>query len=400
MNILFFSQYYYPEPFLINEIAPALVKKGHQVTVVTGLPNYPSGVIESEYRRKDKRFEILAGVRIVRCPIIPRGRNKFQLLMNYVSYMFSAQRSAQRLKEDFDIVISYQLTPILQVYPAIRYAKKNKKKLLMYNLDLAPMCGSGYIQNKKIVFSLYSKLSRRLMNACDHIAVTSKSFIEYNHKVNGVPMSRMTYLPQHASDVMVGADMKAKDNGVSDFMFAGNIAHGSGLDTVIAAAIKLKPQEKFRIHIVGDGSYLETLKAKVKNASLTDRFVFHGRYPQEEMPDIYREADALLITLRAGQITVPAKLQNYMATGKPIFGAMDGSGKDIINDVGCGVCVSAEDSDGLCEIMRDYIRNTKRYEMCGTLALNYFKANFTLDTYVENLLQIVSGTLGTNCIKN
>ncbi len=382
---------------MINEIAPALVQRGHGVTVVTGLPNYPSGVIEKEYRKKDKRMETVNGVRVVRCPIIPRGRNKIQLLLNYVSYMLSASGKARGLKENFDIVISYQLTPILQVYPAIRYAKKKKLKLLTYNLDLAPMCGSGYVQNKKLIFSLYSKLSSRLMNACDRIAVTSKSFIEYNNKVNGVPTEKMVYLPQHASDAMMGADMRAEDNGVADFMFAGNIAHGSGLHTLVEAAAKLKEEENFRIHIVGDGSYLETLKDKVKEAALEDFFVFHGRYPQEKMPEVYRLADALLITLREGQITVPAKLQNYMTAGKPIFGAMDGSGKELIGEVGCGVCVSAGDADGLCEIMRDYVRNTQNYERCGALAQDYFKRHFTLDTYVENLLQIISETLGDGC---
>ena len=107
MNILIFSQYYYPEQFLINEIAPELVKRGHRVTVVTGLPNYPSGVIEKEYRKKEKRTETVDGVNIVRCPIIPRGRGKVQLLMNYVSYMLSATWKARGIKESFDISIFF-----------------------------------------------------------------------------------------------------------------------------------------------------------------------------------------------------------------------------------------------------------------------------------------------------
>ena len=319
--------------------------------------------------------------------------------MNYVSYMLSATWKARGIKESFDIVVSYQLTPILQVYPAIRYAKRKKLKLLMYNLDLAPMCGSGYVGNKRVISSLYAKLSRLLINACDRIAVTSKSFIEYNHRVNGVPTDRMVYLPQHASAAMVGADMKAADNGVADFMFAGNIARGSGLRTIVEAAAILKEQENFRIHIVGDGSYLETLRSEVKDAALDEYFVFHGRYPQQEMPSVYRMADALLITLREGQITVPAKLQNYMTTGKPIFGAMDGSGKELIGEAACGVCVSAGDAEGLSGIMRDYIRHADRYEECGARALRYFEQHFTLNTYVENLLQIISDMLGADCEK-
>lgn len=390
MNILFFSQYYHPEQFLINEITPELVKRGHKVTVVTGLPNYPSGVIDGEYRSKKKRFETVNGVDIIRCPIIARGKNKIQLFVNYFSYMFSANRVAKHLKNDFDVVVSYQLTPIFQVYPAIKFAKKNKLKLLLYNLDLAPMSGSKFAENKQMLFMLYKKFSKWAMNSCDHIAVTSESFIRYNNEVNAVPNEKMTYLPQHASDLMLNSDMKSEDNGITDFMFAGNIAGGTGLDTIVEAVVKLKEDSRFKIHFVGDGSYLPALKEKVSDAGLSEFFVFHGRFPSDEMPRLYQLADALLITLRPGQITVPAKLQTYMTTQKPVFGAMDGSGKELINKSGCGVCVDAGDSESLYLKMKDFIENPEAYEKCGAQGLRYFKDNFTLDIFIERFLKIVS----------
>lgn len=393
MNILVFSQYYHPEQFLINDITPELVKQGHKVTVLTGLPNYPSGVIEKEYRNRKNRRETVNGVDIIRCPIIPRGKNKLQLFVNYFSYMFSANAAARRLKGDFDIVISYQLTPIFQVYPAVKYAKKHNLKLLMYNLDLAPMSGSKYGENKALLFSLYAKFSKWAMNSCDRIAVTSESFIEYNHRVNGVDTEKMVYLPQHASDMMAGTDMTAGDNGITDFMFAGNIAGGTGLDTIVNAAARLKEESDFKIHIVGDGSYLGTLKDKVSASGLDDYFIFHGRYPFSQMPKLYRQADALLITLRKGQITVPAKLQTYMTTAKPVFGAMDGSGKELINKVGCGVCVDAEDSESLCREMKKFITDPSSYKNCGEKGLEYYKNNFTLEIFTKRLLQIISDIL-------
>lgn len=388
MNILIFSQYYNPEQFLINEITPELVKAGHKVTVVTGLPNYPSGVIEKEYR-KGRRKENIDGVNVIRCPIIPRGKNKIQLLLNYMSYMLSATAVSSRLENNFDAVVSYQLTPIFQVFPAIRYARKNGLKLMMYNLDLAPMSGNKFAKNKLFLFSLYAKFSKWIMNSCDCVAVTSKSFIKYNNEVNKVPTEKMVYLPQHASQKMLESDMTAKENGIADFMFAGNIAGGTGLDTIVEAAKILKKDSVFKIHIVGDGSYLPTLKENVEKAGLSDRFVFHGRHPMSEMPEIYKLADALLITLRPGQITVPAKLQTYMTTGKPVFGAMDGSGKDLINESGCGVCVDAGDSVSLYRKMKDYIDDPEKYSGCGKNGTDYFKNNFTLDRFIKDFMKIL-----------
>ena len=390
MKLLFVSQYYSPEPFLLSEITEELVRRGHEVTVLTGLPNYPSGVIPKEYKDKSRLRETIGGVDIIRAPIIPRGKNKVQLLANYFSFMFSANRVGKTITKDFDLVISYELTPIFQVSPAVKIAKRMGKKILMYNLDLAPMAGSGVIGKLPGFATYYKRFSKWAMNACDLVAVTSPSFIEYNHRVNRVPLSKMVYLPQHASDLMLGQNMEAVDNGIVDFMFAGNIAGGTGLDTIVEAVSMLKAEENFRIHMVGDGSYLETLKAKVETQGLKDYFIFHGRHPMKEMPDFYRMADALLITLRPGQITIPAKLQNYMTTGKPIFGAMDGSGKDLIEEVRCGLCVGAGDSRGLYENMKDFIRDPQKYGSCGKVGQDYFREHFTLKHYVDKLLELVN----------
>ena len=389
MNILIFSQYYDPEQFLINDIAPELVELGHSVTVVTGLPNYPSGVIPEEYRKGKRRHQSINGVQVIRCPILPRGRNKIQLLANYLSYMVLANRAAGKLKTSFDIVFCYQLTPVLQACPAIWYAKRHHLKLMMYNLDLAPMSGSMFLKKWHVLSVCYRKLSKWIMNSCDHIAVTSKSFIDYNHTVNNVPKEKMTYLPQHASKLMLDVNMETEENGIADFMFAGNIGKGTGLDVLVEAAEKLRHDCAFKIHIVGDGSYLPTLKEKVKAYGLSDFFIFYGRHSMQEMPKFYRLADALLITLREGQIAIPGKLQTYMTTKKPIFGAMDGAGKDIIEESECGVCVSAGDHEALYQTMKAYIENPKRFERCGVQGLSYFKNNFTLEIFMERLNEIL-----------
>lgn len=392
MNILVFCQYYYPEQFLINEIAEHLVANGNQVTVVTGLPNYPSGVIDKNYRHGKKRDEMINGVRVVRCPIVARGHSKGKLLLNYFSYMFLAEGRAAKLDEQFDVVFLYQLTPIFQAYPAIKYCKTHSLKLLMYNCDLAPMSGSGIISKLGFLARPYAKFSRWAMNNCDAICVTSKSFLDYNHEVNAVPYEKMIYLPQHASEKMLELDLSAENNNISDFMFAGNIGKGAALDTVVKAVQSLDQimLDKIRIHIVGDGSFLQELKEKVHENGLDDVFVFHGRYPMSEMPKMYKLADALLITLRKGQITIPSKLQTYMTTGKPILGSMDGSGKEMIEEAKCGVCVPAEDYVQLAEAMISYANSVEKYKECGSSGKKYFMENFTLKKYLDRLTAVLN----------
>ena len=389
MKILIFSQYYYPEQFLINEIAPELKKQGHDVTVLTGLPNYPEGKILQEYKHGKKREEIIDGVHIIRCPIIPRGKNKLSLLLNYFSFMVSASLKSRTLKGNFDVVFLYQLTPITMAYPAIRYCRRKKCRLVSYNLDLAPLSGSKVMHERSAAVNQYARFSRWAMNACDYIAVSSESFLEYNHRVNGVPYEKMEYLPQHAPEYFLEKDMHAIENGVADFMFAGNVARGTGLETLVDAAEILKKRAKFKIHIVGSGTYLENLKCSVFEKKLEDYFVFHGRHFMDEMPQLYEKADALLITLRPGQITVPSKLQTYMTTGKPVFGAMDGSGKDVIEESGCGVCVQAGQGEKLAEKMEEYITHPERFSDCGTNGLRYFKEHYTKKQFMDHLNAIL-----------
>ena len=206
MKILLFCQYFYPEQFLINEIVQELSVLGHKVTVITGLPNYPSGVIDDSYKNNKRKHEQIFGAEVIRCPIIARGKNKLQLLLNYLSYMFLAKKEAFKLTNDYDVVMLYEMTPITQAYPAIKYCRKKKKKLFMYNCDLAPMCGEEYLGSKGIFHRIYGAFSSWTMNGCDVIGVTSKSFIDYNNRVNKVPVDKMIYLPQHASDTMINLD--------------------------------------------------------------------------------------------------------------------------------------------------------------------------------------------------
>ena len=373
-----------------------MVEDGHSVTVVTGRPNYnfPDGKVPNEYLTGKHDRECIRGVNIIRCKTRGRGKNKLRLVLNYLDYVRQANKLVKKLPSDYDIVFSYQLTPVMQVKPANKYARKNGKKHICYCLDLAPESGMKMLKHFKLISRFYKNSAKKIYNACDKIAVTSDSFIEYHNRVNGIPLDKLVYIPQHAPTTLLDQDLSKPINEGDKriLLFAGNIGVGAKLDTVVSAAstLVLMGQKNFEVRFVGDGSDKARLMQLVKEKELEKYVCFHDGVPFDKMPDIYRGADALLISLRKGQITIPGKLQAYMSTGKPIFGAMDSAGNAMIKESECGVCVSAEDANALALVLNDFINNPRAYQRHGEKGRLYFENHFTLDRYMKSLMSLIN----------
>lgn len=389
MKILIVSQYYYPEQFLINDIAPELVKQGHKVTVLTGLPNYPKGKVHKEYKFFKNRKQTINGVNIIRCFEIGRRNSSIFLALNYLSFALSASLKVIFLREKYDVVFCYQVSPITMGIPAIVYKKKHKSKLFLYCCDIFPEAVKSHIKSERNIFyKMIAKMSQYIYNQCDHVAVSSTPFIEYHYNVNGVDKKKMSYLPQHSDGIYLNMDMTVPDNECIDFLFAGNIGYGQNIETIIEAVEIIKDIPNYMVHIVGDGSRIVYLKEMVEEKKLNNKIKFHGYYPAIEMQQFYKMADALLITLRGNNfvgMTMPSKLQTYMTTGKPIIGAINGAAQEIIKESQCGVCVNSGDSIALANAMKDFIENTNKYKDCGENGRKYFKNHFTLNQYMQKL---------------
>ena len=397
MNILIVTQYYYPEQFQINEIAPELVKRGHDVTVLTGLPNYPKGEIYEGYERAYEKIEEINGVKVLRCKLHPRKSGALNLVRNYISFYFNASKKAKKIKEKYDIVMSYQLSPITSAKPAVAYAKKNNVPLLLYCLDIWPESAQSQIKNtNSLPYKMIAKMSRNTYSACDHIAVTSRPFIDYLHDVNRIDKSKMSYIPQHADKSYLDTDFTAPTADKINFMYAGNLGKGQTLDVIVNAVNELKSRNDFAVHFVGDGSQRSQLEALTKEFGLEDKIIFHGNQKREDMPDYYRKADALLLTLRGNNFvgnTMPGKLQAYMSTGKPVLAAINGAAAEVISESGCGACVPAGDSHGLAEIMKNYIESPESYKDCGKGGKDYFSKNFTLDIHTDQIEKLMEAMI-------
>lgn len=384
MNILVISQYYYPEPVRVTDICESLVSRGHSVTVLCGLPNYPEGKILKEYRAK--REELVNGVHVVRCNQVGRGKNAIRLILNYFSFPFFATLKAKKLKGDYDVVLINQLSPVMMAWPGLKYAKKHRKKTCLYCYDLWPASlAAGGIKKRSLVYKIFRKISKNIYDKTDHICVTSKSFIDYFREEHQVPDSKLTYIPQYCEDLFADVIPRTND-GTFNFVFAGNVGKMQSVETIIKAAELLQDDSRIRIHIVGEGRDLANCRKLTEEMGIKN-IVFYGRRPIEEMPKFYSMADAMIVTLAKDELvskTLPGKVQSYMAAGKPIIGAADGETGLIVDDAKCGICCESENPEKLAAAIKQMIGEDMTE--LGKNAESYYKRCFSKECFMDSLI--------------
>lgn len=391
MKILVVCQYYFPEPFRIADICEMLVQRGHEVTVLTGLPNYPGGKIHYEYCDGNKREETINGVEVLRTFEVARGKSNLKLFLNYLSFTISASLKALSIKKEYDVVFVYQLSPVMMAIPAIVYKKKYKKKILLYCLDLWPESLTiGGIKKSAIIYKLFLVISKYIYKSFDKIAVTSSTFKEYFKNTLDISPDSIEHIPQYAEDLFITNEVKNTNKDVRDrtfnFMFAGNVGAFQSVETIILAANTLKDRKDILFHIIGDGSKLEDCKRMANELNLSN-VEFYGRKPVEEMPDFYKMADAMLITLVNNEnisYTLPGKVQSYMAAAKPIIGAINGETSNVIKLSKCGFCCEAENYVGLANLILQFAKSNIKIQMAAN-AKEFYMNNFDKNIFLENL---------------
>lgn len=384
MKILVICQYYSPEPFRVSDICEELVKRGHEVTVVTGIPNYPIGEIYKGYRHGEKRDEVINGVTVHRCFTIGRKQGAFFRFLNYYSFSISSTSYIKRLNKECDVVFVNQLSPVMMANAGITYKKKYHKKFVMYCLDLWPeSLVAGGIKRESPIYKFFHRVSEKIYKQADKILITSQSFSKYFEEEFGI--KNTAYLPQYAEAIFTPDMCRKEPDGNIDLMFAGNIGAAQSVDTIINAAQLTKDIKNLRWHIVGDGSELDNLK---KMAEDLDNVIFYGRKPLEEMPKYYSMADAMLVTMQKDDIlslTLPGKVQSYMASGKPIIGAIDRETKAIIHQAGCGLCADAENAEQLAKIVREFCISMPKWSVYSEYSVNYYRKEFSKKAFMNAL---------------
>ena len=393
MKILVVCQYYHPEPFRIHEVCEELVARGHEVTVLTGLPNYPMGIIPDEYKGKEHRNETVGGVHIIRVKEHPRTPGKVGLARNYVSFVWHASLKALFMKKDFDAIFVYQLSPVLMAIPA--YVAKwfsKTKHIAIYCLDLWPeSLASLGIGRGSLFYRFMKHVSIKIYKGAYSIGYTSRMFRDYFVNELGVLNERFVHIPQFADDLFsdIASDAAADtaaDKDHIDYVFAGNVGKMQSAQTIIKAAALAK-DIRIRWHIVGDGFALDDCKKLCDTMNLGDKVTFYGRLPVEDMPKFYRMADAMIVTLADNDTisyTLPGKIQSYMAAGKAVIASANGETEKVIKESGCGMCAPAEDEKALAK-MADEMASSDDFTRMGKAARKYYDDHFTKKDHVDRI---------------
>lgn len=396
MNILILSQFFSPENFRINDIAKNLVRNGHKVTVLTGIPNYPSGKFYDGYGFwQNNIIENYHGVKVIRCRIYPRKNgSKINLVLNYLSFAISSSFKILSLrKHNFDVSLAFAVSPITVVLPAIFLKKIKSIPVVTWVQDLWPesVIAASDLRNEYVLKSI-EKLVQFIYKNSDKILVSSKGMIN-SIKQKNVNEQKISYLPQWAEDVFE-KNMILENQLISfpqgfKVVFAGNIGNAQDIPAILETAKILRDNEDIHFIFVGSGSMRDWLSRKVQKFKLTNNVHLIGPFTIEAMPYIYSKADALLVSLGVSpvsSITVPGKIQSYLASGKPILTMLDGEGSNLIKESKAGLTASSGDYSLLSKNIikcKSYSQN-ERLEI-GQNGKKFYMRNFKKDIIMKKL---------------
>jgi colanic acid biosynthesis glycosyl transferase WcaI len=405
VRLLIVSQYFWPESFRINDLVAELVSKGHQVTVLTGVPNYPDGQVFPGFRQEPENYASYEGAQVVRIPMRPRGKGAPRLMLNYLSFMLSGLTFGPwRLRgQRYDAILMFATSPITSAIPAVLLRRLKRAPLLLWVLDLWPetLSAVGVVRAPWLLQSV-GKLVSFIYRRCDLILAQSRAFFENIERWSG-DATRIRYLPGWAEPIfdidLFSVECAPEVSAFQDtfnVMFAGNIGDAQDFPAILAAANILRDRHHIRWLIVGDGRAAHDVRHEIARLQLQDRVVMLGRYPIERMPGFFRAASALLVSLKAEPIfamTIPGKVQSYLAAGVPLVGMLDGEGARVIEESGAGYACNAGNSRMLAECVEKLATTdpAQRHEM-GRRGRDYCRQEFDRTTLISRVEQWLAQT--------
>lgn len=402
MKILVLSQYFWPENFIINDIVRTLDEQGHEVVVATGKPNYPDGKIFDGYSAKGTQYERYLGkIDVLRVPLWPRGAGGAKnLILNYLSFVLAGLIFLPWMlrKREFDAILVFAPSPILQAIPAIPLKWLKKARLALWVQDLWPesLKATGFISNPHALKAV-GWLVKVIYLCCDILLVQSRAFFEpvsryadprkiiyYPNSIDATPSTESAPIPSELSKLLEQHFC---------VVFAGNLGTAQALDTLVAAAVHLRDDPQVRLVLVGSGSRLAWLQSQQQALGLNN-LILAGRFAPQAMPKIFEKSSALLVSLNNNEAfaqTVPSKIQAYLAAGRPILASINGEGARVVSEAGAGLTSAAEEVLPLVE----NIRRLRALDVAGRDAMgksgrDYFDANFDMPSQVNNLVRFLS----------
>ena len=359
LRILVVSQYFWPENFRVNDLVKEWVQRGHQVTVFTGIPNYPAGKVFDAYKAQPSAFTKYEGAEVVRVPMLPRGSGSLHLMLNYLSFVVcSVIFGPWRLRgKPADVIFVFEPSPVTVGLPAIWFGKIKNAPVVFWALDLWPetLAAIGVVRSPRVL-GWVGQLVRYIYNRCTLVLGQSRGFLGSIARYCD-DRAKIRYFPSWAEDVFMDDIVKSAPE-VPEWtygftvVFAGNIGEAQDMPAVLDAVEQLKGNASVRWIIVGDGRKSDWLHSEVVRRGLDKQVLLPGRFPVERLPSFYAHANALLVSLKRDPVfsmTIPGKVQSYLLAGIPLLGMLDGEGAAVIREAQAGLTCEAGDGVGLAK---------------------------------------------------
>lgn len=388
MRIIVFSEVFWPEDFLVNDLVREWVKMGHKVDVVTQYPSYPQSFVYKGYKNKGYITEDWEGVKIHRYPFIEGYRDsKFKKIWNYYEFVKGGKAVVDSLNNDYDCAFVSQTGPLTVVYPALYLKKKLGIPVNVWTCDIWPDTVWAYgISKNAVTKRLLDGLIRNIYAGCDRIFVSSQRFAE---TINKYSDKECIYSPNWLRPVHNVESSLRLEPGKVHFTFTGNVSRFQNLMNVVEGFVKAELPDA-QLNIVGDGSYLKEVRLHAMKLRATNIF-FHGRRPYNEIHDILTQSNILLLPLISDEgieKTEPYKIQSYLQSGKPIFGVLNGSGRDIIEENELGVCADPSDIDAIAVGFKKIIDFSSKHEKdIAERSMSLMETRFNKHEIVSHLTQ-------------
>jgi len=411
LRLLIVSQYFWPENFGINALAQSLHQRGVEVTVLSGMPNYPDGAIFHGYPRLRVLRGEYEGVETIRMPIIPRGRKSLLgLVLNYLSFILSGIFLGPWLLRgrSFDAVFVYAPSPLLQALPAILLARLKAAPLAVWVQDLWPesLSATGFVRNTRVL-AVVEWVVRYIYKHTDSLLIPSEAFRTPIEALSG-DKAQLHYFPNPSVitktsglGVPPGTNVLAENVATGfSILFAGNLGTAQALDTVLNAAELLQRRNlAVRFFLVGSGSMSNWLSSQVQERGLRN-VVLPGRLPAQSMELLYEAASALLVSLRDEPIfgyTIPSKVQGYLAAGRPIIASINGEGARVVELARAGIACPAGDAGALAEAVEKlFAMDPAKRAAMGQSGREFAQLHFSLgsltDWLQQHLAHLVAGS--------
>ena len=402
MKLLVVCQHYWPENFRINDIVEGFTERGHEVDVLCGQPNYPTGEFFDGYDSHSIKEEMHGKVHIYRTFEIKRGSNSnLRIFLNYMAFpIASAFKAGKLARNHYDKVYIYQLSPVMMSYAGIRIAQKKKIGCAMYILDIWPqnLYSVIPIKNKLVCKFLYA-WSMWYYKKPDQLITVSEKMRQYFLTTLGKKEADITFIPQCPEKLyeknVYDPELDERLPKGFRIVFTGNISPAQDLEMITEAAGQCVKNglTDLQFIIVGDGMSRTHWEELIAQNGLQEYFTFEGFHPIEDIPKYTTLADALLGTLSKDGLqdfSIPAKVMSYLAGGRPLLLAMEGEPEEIIRKADCGFCSKPGDAKALADNIKAlHAMSVAERETLGDNARAYQLAHFERNRSIDQMLEVI-----------